>query len=210
MAKFETFDRDIKLATEGLAPEAVNVALAKFARSQLRDVISSGQASTTYERYVNGRRGVDESSVIAPGPILYEFTNWPLVVRAAIAELVKRSPKRSGRYAAGFMVLANGAPVRNYSDIGPDAEVIIFNVRPYTRKIEVGANKSFGKKHFDASKRILNGRFRSAFRFEVRFLDMPTGLHPLVPYSLKRSQGKRKSRQAGNALSYPALVMNVE
>lgn len=209
MPGFETFDRDIKLATRDLDQGAVNKALAAFARSELHKVISSGQASTTYDRYVNGRRGASEDAVQAPGPILYEFANWPLVIRAALAELAKRSPRRTGRYASGFLVLANNAVVRNFSDIKPEDEVVIFNVRPYTRRIEAGANRSSGKRHFDQTRRVLANRFRGAFAFQTQYLEMPRGIHSDVPYVLRHAQGRRKDRQAGSPITYPSIVMKL-
>ena len=209
MARFETFERDIKVATAGLEPRAINAALAAFARKELASVIASGQASTNYERFVNGVRGAPESAVQAPGPILYEFVNWPLLIRAALDALVAASPKRSGRYAGGFMVLAGGRPVREFSEIPTNAEVIIFNVRPYTRKIEVGAMKmSVPPRHFDRARGVVSRRFGRAFRFETRFVNIGGGLHPDVLYRLKRTRGRRKDRQAGSVLTYPALVIN--
>lgn len=212
MAKFETFDRDIRLATESISPEAISAELAKFAQVELAKVIATGQASNNYQRFVNGREGAPETSVIAPGPILYVFANWSLVIRAALAEIEKRSPKRSGRYASGFMVLADGAAVRSYGNIDADAEVVIFNVRPYTRKIEVGAMKmAVPPRHFDRTKQALARQFGSEgrYRFETRFINAPGGLHQDVPYRLRRSQGRRKGRQAGDTLTYPAIVINM-
>nr|WMC97945.1 hypothetical protein RAR13_04310 [Aminobacter aminovorans] len=207
MADFESFERDLRFATKGLQPEAINRELAKFAKVELRRVISTGQASSTYERYVNHVKGALEESVKAPGPILYEFVNWPLVIRAALAELQRRSPRRSGRYAGGFIVLANGGTVQDFARIPIDAEVVIFNARPYTRKIEIGANKT-GKRHVDGAKSAMARRFRDAFKFETRFLNVASGIHPEVPYRLKNSQGRRKDRQAGGLLTYPSIVIN--
>ena len=208
MAGFEAFDRDLRLATADLEPEAINAALASFAKEELRKVIASGEGSSTYERYVNGRKGAAEETVQAPGPILYEFTNWPLIVRTALSELAKRAPVKSGRYAAGFVVLAGGMPVKSFADIDPGAEVIIFNVRPYTRKIEVGANGG-GRKHFDGARQALNARFRGAFSVQLQFLNMRAGIHPDVPYRLHQAQGRRRGRQSGDVISYPALIINV-
>ena len=69
------FERDLMLATADLQPEAINKALAAFAREQLRDVIAKGQAPAIYERYVNGKIGIPEYMVKAPGPIIYDFVN---------------------------------------------------------------------------------------------------------------------------------------
>ncbi len=111
------FDRYLQLATEGLSGDAINAALAAFARQQLAEVITTGQAPAQYERYVNGVAGATEDSVRAPGPILYVFTNWPAIIREAIAELRKRAPVKSGAYAEGFVVLANMQRVADYAAI---------------------------------------------------------------------------------------------
>lgn len=204
---FEFFERDLRLATAGLEPQEINRALAAFAKQELRGVISSGQASTNYERYVNGVQGAPEESVVAPGPIVYQFVNWPIVIREALDELRKRVPRKSGRYASGFLVLADQRPVAEYKSIPATAEVVIINVRPYTRKMEVGANGP-GRRHFQNAKNALARRYRDVFSFDVRFLNAKSGLHAGVPYILKRSQGRRKDRQAGMPITYPAIIIN--
>lgn len=204
MAGMEFFERDLRLATAGLEPDAINAALAKFARAELAKAIAGG-ASPQYEKFVNGRAGAAEESVKAPGPIVYVFTNWSLVINAALQELQKRSPRRSGRYAASFVVVVGGRTVvTDFSKLRGDAEVIIFNARPYTRKIETGHNGS-GARHFDLSRRTLNSRFKGAFTVEMKFVDLPGGINPLAPYLLKRTT---KRRAAGTPLSYPALIIN--
>lgn len=209
VAGFQTFDRDLRLAIKDLQPKEVSRELARFARAELSKAIQSGEASTTYDRFVNGRKGAVEESVVAPGPIVYVFTNWPLVIRTAMVEFDKRVPKRSGRYASGFIVLAGGAPVRSFDAIKPEQEVIIFNVRPYTRKMEVGANRT-GKRHFERTRQALQRRFGAGgegFSFQVKYLTIPAGIHPQVPYRLRRLN-RRRDRSAGAVLNYPALVMN--
>ena len=100
----------------------------------------------------------------------------------------------------------NGRPVTNFDEIPNGAEVIIINAQPYTRKMESGANKT-GKRHFDLSKAAINRRFRGAFNAQVQFLKVAGGVDPRVPYVLKRSAGKRKDRQAGMPITYPALLI---
>lgn len=204
---FEGFDRQIAFATEGLAPENIAKELAKFARMELGKAIAAG-ASPNYDRYVNGRQGAPEESVTIPGAILYVFSNWPLIINAAVAELQKRAPRRSGRLQVSFIVIANGAVTTDYGRIPGEAEVIITNAMPYVRRIEVGANNSKGKRMFDLSRVALNRRFSSGFLFETRYLNIKAGLHPLIPYLLKGSQGRRKDRQAGQPISYPSIVIN--
>jgi hypothetical protein len=207
MAGMQFFERDLRIATAGLEPAAINAALAKFAKEELTRAISGGAASPQYEKFVNGVKGATEETVKAPGPILYVFSNWPLVIHAALAELTRRVPRRTGRYATSFVVLVDQVVMSDFGRIPADAEVIIFNRQPYTRKMEVGANKT-GKRHFDGTKATMARRFSGAFKFETRFLDIRSGVAPGVPYILKHSAGRRRDRAAGQPISYPAIVIN--
>jgi len=229
MARFETFDRDIKLATTGIEPDAVNAMLAKFARDELAAVIASGEGSGNYDRFVNGRAGAPEETVEAPGPILYTFSWWKDFVEAAVEQLQAFSPRASGRYASSFIVLANQKLVTSFDDIPAGAEIIITNFQPYVRKIEVGAMKmSVPDRVFDRARLALNRRFGNSFRVESTFLDIGGGVHEGMPYILKghytrmraarianparfagRSFPKRRDMEAGQPITYPALVVNM-
>jgi hypothetical protein len=204
---FQFIEREFRVATEGLELPALNAALAQFAKEELARALGEG-ASQNYETFVNGQRGRAETSVIAPGPIVYVFTNWPLIISTAIEELRKRSPRRSGRFMNSFIVLANQQLTTDYAQIPPNAEVIVTNRQPYVRKIETGANKSLGERMFALTRNALNRRFKDAFTFETKFLDIQSGVAPGVPWILKRSAGGRRDRQAGMPISYPSIVIN--
>lgn len=208
-ARVTLFKRELKLATADLEPDAINKALAAFARRSLAHVLSAG-ASPSYDRIVNGRIGAAEESVQAPGPIVYEFSNWRLVVNAALDELKARSPRRSGRYQSSFLVIVGGRTVvTDFSKIRANAEVIILNAQPYTRKIEVGAMRmSVPEQHFEFARGALSRRFGKAFRIERKFVNVPEGIHPLMPYRLKGRRSRDKISRRDGLLSYPALVLN--
>lgn len=206
MAGLEFFDRELRLATAGLEPAAINKALARFARAELAKAIGAG-ASPEYDRFVNGVPDAPEESVKVPGVIVYEFVNWPLVIKAALAELVKRSPRRSGRFASSFIVIAAGRAVAtDYSKIKPGSEIIITNFSPAVRKAEVGLLGIPANRLFAGTARVMTTRFRDSFRFEAKFLDIRAGIHPAIPYRLKR--GSRRS-PAGRPIAYPSIVINV-
>lgn len=204
---FEFFERDLKIATAGLEQNAIAAALAKLAREEVARAVAEG-ASPNYERYVNGRRGVSESSVVPPGPIVYVFNNWPLIINATIAELKKRAPRRTGRFMNSFIVLADQQPVTDYKSIDADAEVIVTNRQPYVRRIEVGGNRSTGERMFELTKNAVRRRFKDAFEVQAKFLNITSGVAPGVPWILKRSQGGRRDRQAGMPITYPSIVLN--
>lgn len=203
---FEFFERDLTVATAGMAPDEINRTVAMYARQALAGAIAEGIASPQYERYVNGVRGASEDTFRAPGAIVYQFVNWPVVINAAIEELQRRVPRKSGRYAGSFVVIAGGHVVTNYSAIGLDAEVIIVNYQPYTRRLD--SSRTHGRRHFLLAYHALRRRFGDVFRITNVYLNIGSGIHPSIPYILKGSQGRRKDRQAGSPLTYPALVIN--
>ncbi|WP_287262952.1 hypothetical protein [Mesorhizobium sp.] len=227
MAGFQFFERDLKLATAGMEPEAINKALAAFAKQELKRVIGEGIASPTYERYVNGVQNAPEDAVKAPGPIVYEFVNWPLVINAALEELRKRGPRsKSGRFASSYIVIvARRIVVTDFTKLRSDAEIIITNAQPYVRKAEVGYLGIPEQRLFHGTARVMGSRFRGAFTFESKFLTVPSGIHAGMPYILKgdgtirmaaqnrQSSAFRAGRdtlksKAGHALTYPSIIIN--
>jgi hypothetical protein len=207
---YADFDRDLKLITAEVEPEILRRELAAFAKRSLAEAIASGEASPMYDRYVNDRLGAPEESVQLPGPIVYVFSNWSVILKEALAELERRAPRRSGKFQQSFIVLVNQQIVTDFSRIAPDAEVIITNAQPYVRKVETGVLKVPRYYVFDGTKNFLVRRFggsQGSFSFVTRWLNITGGVHPLIPYVLKGSQGKRKDRQAGMPITYPAIVI---
>ncbi|WP_448116895.1 hypothetical protein [Mesorhizobium amorphae] len=203
---FEFFERDLRVATAGMSPDQINQAVASYARQAVAGAIAEGIAAPQYERYVNGVRGASEEAFRAPGAIVYQFINWPIVINAAIEELQRRVPRKSGRYAGSFIVITGGRVVTNFSSIDVDAEVIIVNYQPYTRRMD--NSSTHGRRHFLLAYHALRRRFGEIFRITNIYLNIESGIHPSIPYILKGSQGRRKDRQAGSPLTYPAIVIN--
>lgn len=205
MASQDFLSRELSLVPAEFEPDAINAALARFAKEQLRDVITKGQAPDVYERYVNGIMGAPEEAVKAPGPIVYDFVNWTAIIGEVMVELRKRIIVKSGRYRDGFAVIANGTVVEEYKAIPSSAEVIIFNVQPYTRKMESGALKK-GAGHFERASSTMARRYVGMFEFEFRYMDRADGLAAGVPYILRRDGG-RKDRMKGMPITYPSIVI---
>ncbi|MBP7339085.1 hypothetical protein [Niveispirillum sp.] len=150
MARQIALRRTIELFIEQeLAPQAQSARLAAFARASLREVIESGEGSPAYQRFVDGRQGVDEESVAPGGVILYRFAHWAAIVQFAISFLRQRSQKAGGDYAEGFYAAfftgaeqARGrfVPIAEVNPVmvGPGVVRVIFgNWLPWSRKLDV-------------------------------------------------------------------------
>lgn len=203
MASFRAFRQEITVKTAGLSPENISALLAQTAKDALAEAVRDGSASSNYRRYVNGREGVSENQVKAPGPIVYVFDYLDEVVDAALKMLRKLSPVDSGAYARGHFASVNGRRIEP-EGIPPGAEVIITNLQPYSRKIETGAMKMrVPPGIYEGARQALFRQYRQLVNIEVKYLFFEGG------YRLRRDGGK-KGRRAGDPISYPSLVINMK
>jgi len=207
---------DLQLCTAGIAPDKIASELAKFARSELRDAIASGEGSPIYKKFINnGNEGAEEETVIPPGPILYVFSWWDDIVQYALQTLIERSPERSGRYKKGWQVMVAGQVVADFKSIPISSEVTIINTEPYSRKIDVG-HMHMSVPPFvveDARSKVM-GIFGNIITARRIMIAIPGG------YILKghfrrgvRPHARRKLRpdtQAGAQMTYPALAMSMK
>ncbi|KUL94322.1 hypothetical protein DK26_15015 [Bosea sp. WAO] len=215
MARFETFARDLQMATADLAPAAINQELAKFARGALRDAIAGGEASSIYTKYVNGREGAEEETVEAPGPIVYDFSYWQPILAFTLAELEKRSPRRSGDYIASHVVMAGSQVMRADAEIAAGEEVSVVATVPYARKIESGFQRvSTGEAVFQDVRRKVQSQFGRAVDVRFRMVYIPNGYvlkgrfrRGYKPFARTKLQ---RDTQAGARTTYPAIVMNMK
>lgn len=218
------FERDLALITAEADPEVIRREFAAFAKTSVADLVSSGQASPLYDRYVNGRPNLPEEAVELPGLIVYEFVNWPLVINAALEELQNRAPRNWSRFQSSFIVIAGQRVVTDFKQIPAGAEVIITNAQPFVRKVEAGIMRVPQNHVFDGARRVMSSRFTGSFSFVTRWLNIASGVHPLIPYILKGDynhrrnaaiaagqprQRRRKDRDAGMPITYPAIIINM-
>lgn len=203
MARPQAFERELRIATAGLEPQAIAKLLAQTARKALAEAQAEGSAPERYVRVVNGRIGAPEDSVIPPGPIVYEFAWLSEVATYALAFARERSPVRSGRYKRSWFVMVNGTATRALDAIPSGAEVILTNDQPYSRKIEVGAMKMrVPPGVVEDTRQAVMRRFGNIVTAQRRFINL-AGAYTL------RQDGGRKDRAAGKQLTYPALVLTM-
>lgn len=202
MARPQAFARELQVATAGLQPDAIRALLAKTARQALAEAQAAGEAPESYVRVVNGRVGAPEESVEPPGPIVYLFSWLSDVATYALAFAEERSPVRSGRFKKSWFVMVNGRRVSSLANIPPDAEVIITNDQPYSRKIETGHMRMRVPPGIveDARQAVMR-RFGNIIVAQKRFINLAGA------YVLKTNRQGKKDRRAGRELTYPALVV---
>jgi hypothetical protein len=128
---------------EALEPAARSRILAATAKRVVGEIISSGRAGPDYSRFVDGREGATEESVRPEGIIIYRWSYLGEIAAFALAFLRERSPVRSGAYRAGFYLGIDGRFVTadrfDPARMGEASEVVIGNVEPYSRKVDVQA-----------------------------------------------------------------------
>jgi hypothetical protein len=193
MAAFDFPDVDKLFTGTDLDPVVAQREFVAFAQREVDALIQSGRASSTYSTYINGQRGPLQN-VVLPGPAVFVFSNWVVAIEAAL-EILRRLSESKGKYANSFLVTVNGVRVTEYAAIAPGSEVIIINAQPNTS----------GKRHFERSKGQFNRRFMGVFKASTTFVNAKAGLDPLIPYILRRGNGRRKGSQVGQPITYPAL-----
>lgn len=216
MARFETFAKDIQLATADLQPEVINRELAKFAKEELAKAIDSKEGSSIYTRYVGGREGAPEESVRVPEAVVYEFSWWQPVIAFALDALRKRSPVLTGRYQNTHVVMIGSQIVSPDVQIASGEEVMIVNVQPYARVLEVGNVKvrAPGDGIYQATRMVVQRQFGKAVDIRFRMVTIPGGYRLKGRFRRGYKQFARTKIRpdtaAGATMTYPALVMNMK
>lgn len=216
-----------------LSSEAIARQFGIIARSARDDLIRSGQASEQYRTFVDGREGVPEERTRPGGATVYKFSLMGALVRRALEELRKASPRESGDFMDAWVVAVNGMPWRgDYDDIPQDADVVIVNIASYSRKVEVGAMTISVPAHpIERVRQRLLRAFPSTY-FGKTFVTLPPSFGSSrfpTPYILqghshlqrakenRRSSAFRSGRaflsprsdtRKGQQLTYPALSIS--
>jgi hypothetical protein len=131
---------DVFLA-RALSPQQQSAALAQAAKAGVADLIRSGRAPEQYRRIVDGREGAAEESVRPDGVIVYRFDQMAAAAAFALGFLQQRSPRDSGAYRASFYLGLDGrfVPAARFNPVtmGEVSEIVIGNMQPYSRKLDV-------------------------------------------------------------------------
>lgn len=213
-AKFQAFDKDLQLATAGIMPDQIRPELARYARKSVAEAIANRQASSSYEKYVSGRRGAEEETVSDPLVIYYEFSYWQEIIAFALDFLKRRSPVLTARYQNAHQVMLGSQFVSADIDIAPDEEVTIVNTRAYSRKIEVGFMRmSVDRGVYQDARKAVMGKYGQVVDVRFQMITIPNGY--VLKGRFRRGfrqyarTGLKKDTAAGQPMTYPSITMRM-
>jgi len=151
------------------ATKAFIVATAK--REHAR-IMADKPAPSSFVRFVDGMQGAPEESARADGRIVYQYSRIEEVVKFALATLREVSPVLSGAYKDAHEIFLNGKTVVDVSEYQAGDDLMITNLLPYSRKIEVGKMKmrvAGTSKVYQQARRIVMNRFGNSASVEFTY-----------------------------------------
>jgi len=190
-----------------LAPEAQSARLAQAAIEGRDELIRSGRAAPSYRTFVDGVEGAAEAQVKPQGVIVYRFATLGEAAIFALAYLRERSPVKSGDYRDSFWLAVDGRAFTQKTfrpdRIGAASEIIIYNLQPYSRQVQVqmeGGRKLkfkvppdlFGDAMVEVRKRFPSLKARQLDRIRA------PGLYVI-----------KNGRRAGKVVDSPALSISI-
>lgn len=203
---------------QALSPAGLSLKLAAFARRSRDELIRDGEASPSFTTYVDGRRDAAEETVRPDGVILYAFNTLGLAAAFAITFCMARSPVDSGAYRSAWMVVVNGRVWSgDLNDIPANAEVMITNPLPYSRKIDVGHMRMRVPPGIvEAARQQVLRRYPS-LSAERALVTIPASLGGGYVLRGRFRRGRRQharqrlrsDTQKGAEMTYPALIIGV-
>lgn len=212
--KFAQFAERVAVSSRGLTAEQTEALLEATARREKSRILGeqtarAGIAPTT-ETIVDRVRGAPIEAATERSTILIEFGYLREIAQWIIDWLASKAGKRSGAYARDFVLIVGNtaAPI---TAINHDTrEFTVINTRPYARRLEVGLIKT-GPRRGQPFARLQERYFVKSIvvHGNARWGNMAKLFHRMLPieggYRIKRAQGKRRDRQAGAEMLYPAI-----
>jgi hypothetical protein len=151
MARLQTTSatRQFDAAIKG-TQEQIREKFVAFAKRANAEVLATDPRPATFTRYVDGRQDAPEETVRQNGVIVYKYSRLDLVAEFAIETLRKLSPVgiagdgrpgHPGMYIENHIMLIGDVQTDDVAEWQPGQEIILTNLVPYSRKIELGLMK---------------------------------------------------------------------
>lgn len=209
--RFGQFAERIAVSARGLTAaqtEALLEATAKREKTRIlgEQTARAGIAPTT-ETIVDRVRGAPIEAATAKSTIIIEFEYLREIALWIMETLRAKAVSRSGNYQSKFDLMVNGRPFDVMAIAHETREIVIVNTAPYARRLEIGKTKDGSPFIIAVSKYEFTKKI--AAQAQARFGNFARVRHTYVaienPYKLVRAQGKRRDRQSGAEMLYPAI-----
>lgn len=170
--RVEPIDQDIQVILSDFSPKERSAVLAQFARetllqaqAEMRQTLGEVPEHTTT---VDGARGAKEEQVRPDGVIVYEFQLVTQMFAWIDDQLVKASPKKTGRYSKSHTFYADGDEA-DPSNPPAASEYVFLSLVPYARKIERGQSKQAPDGVYQAVALLARRRFGNAAKISFGY-----------------------------------------
>jgi hypothetical protein len=232
-ASLQALRRTITVEWPKATEEAARALLLKVAtEGNTRTLDEQTQRSgitPSVEAYANTPGNKNLASVKLPGPIVYRYQYLGEIVQVALKALEDASPARSGRYKSSHTVFLNGIQMRSLPPtLLASDEIIISNIVPYARRLEIGKTKAGrdfviqvpNRIYERVAKSALIPKYRNVAKIAFNYVSLPNayvtkgGLSPSYLVEARRvgmgphpGIARKRRQKPGEAIRYPGLII---
>lgn len=228
-ASLEAFRRKITVDWPAQQERAAKAHLIATARTGHARIMREQEARAGYkpdwDAYANRPGNTILESVVLPGPIVFRYRYHREIVSEAIKALRAASPFVSGTYVRSHEIFVDGVRVDELPrTMRTGAQIMIVNVAPYARRIEIGKTKAgrtfviqVPDRIYERAAQRMRSKYKNIGDIRFNYVDLPAGYiakGKLSPTYGVKTKGElitqRKRRQkAGVQIKYPAIFVEV-
>lgn len=223
-AALQAFRRTVTVDWKSATEEQAKRHLINTARQGIQSLVNSQTidvgARPSVTVYANTPGNTNLESVVLPGPIVALFDHRAAIVKFALSALRAASPVVSGAYLDNHAIFLNGTKVDALpANLGPRDEIVITNLVPYSRRLEVGKTESGRDFVVQVEPRIyertlkskVNRRFRNVADLTFGYVTLSDAYvvkGKLSPtYRTKNGKLRKRRQRAGFGVQAPAIFI---
>lgn len=195
--------------TSNMTRSAAHDALVRTAEAARSRVLSSIPAPSSYRQIVDGAEGAPLTAVRPDGTIVFAWQYLGEVVARTYEMVVSSSPRDTGAYIAGIVVLADGTQV-DVNAVPPDAaQVYIVASVPYARRLEIGKRESGAPfvlqvpyQNMEHLATVAHRLYNTLAAISFEYVDLTN------PYVVRNASARRRRNgKLSGVIQYPAILI---
>lgn len=183
----------------------------------MREAMARAGFAPDFEAYANRPGNTNLDSVKLPGPIVFRYRYLREAIVFALAALRRASPVVSGAYRDSHRLFIDGVAVGDIpAKIAPGATIMIANLVPYARRIEIGRTQSgrpfviqVPPRIYESVTRQVRARFGKIGKVTFGYASVPNAsvIKGRLPSHYTGAAGVRTRRRqaAGQPVPAPAI-----